>query len=96
MQKLTDIIGKRLNQHKLGDAAQASQVIFRSNQLLKAQFKVNSSELKAVQLKNGVLHVGSVSAVWSQEMWGYQADLLAELQEEFGKKLIQSVRMIPL
>lgn len=94
MQKLTDLIGKRLNQHKLGESAKAAEVIFAANQLIQGYFDVEPSEIEAIQLKNGVLLVRVASAVWNQEFWGYQEFLLADLRERFGSKLVQSIRMV--
>jgi len=94
MKKLINLIDKRLNQHKLGGAARAAEVIHAANQLLHAHFEVENSDISATQLKKGVLLIQVSSAVWSQELWGYQESLVSELQKRFGPRSIQSVRML--
>jgi len=88
MDKLINIVDKRLNQHRLGDSASASQIIFRVNQLLTDKFGSTEAEVKALTLKDGTLKIGTVSSVWSQELWAYQEPLIQLIQKEYGPKSV--------
>lgn len=91
MQTLTFLLEKRLHQHKLGEAATASQVLHLANQLLKKRFDLKEGEIKALKLHRSVLTIGVISSVWSQELWGCQEELLAQLQVKYGKKVVQKI-----
>ena len=54
MQELSELIKKRLNQHKLGTSSQASEVIFKANQYLRGWLSSTSVEVNATTLKNGL------------------------------------------
>lgn len=88
MDKLNDLISKRLSQHKLGDSAKASLILHTANILISQKFKTDQAEIKALRLKEGVLTIGTVSSVWSQELWGYNEELMKEIQKEHGPKSI--------
>lgn len=91
MDKLTHLIGKRLNQHKLGNSAHASLVVNLANQLLHDRFKVDDTCVQALTLKEGILKIGTISSVWNQELWAYQAELLGELQRQYGQKSVVKI-----
>lgn len=91
MDKLTHLIGKRLNQHKLGESAHASLVVNLANQLLHARFKVDGTQMQALTLKEGTLKIGTTSSVLNQELWAYQSDLLAEIQKQHGQKAVLKI-----
>src|SRR5688500_3821210 len=91
MQKLTDLIEKRLNQHKLGDSAKASHIIHLANRFLYEKFKMGASEIRALVVKEGTLSIGTVSSVWSQEIWSYQETLLKKIRQECGEKSVVKI-----
>lgn len=88
MDKIGDLVSKRLNQHKLGESARASLVVNRANQFLQKKFPDSENEVNAFRLKDGVLYVGTAGSVWSQEVWAEQENLLAELRKEYGQKSV--------
>lgn len=80
----------RLPKHHLGQAAQASEVIFAANSILKEM--LNGLEgVEAYKLELGKLFVSAPSAVVRQEVWGVQHKLLAQLQVRFGAKQVQKI-----
>lgn len=91
MDKIGDLIGKRLNQHKLGDSARAGLIVSQANQFLRKRFPDSEEEIRAFRLKEGVLYIGTIGAVWSQELWGCQEMLLEEIRHEHGKKSVMKV-----
>lgn len=91
MDKISNIVGKRLNQHQIGDSARASEVVFKANQHLSVWLKCEKEEVNAIKIVNGILTVGVGNATWGQEVYGVNRKLLRKLQEEFGEKYIQKV-----
>jgi len=91
MEQLGDLIGKRLNQHKLGEAARASMVLNKANIFLQNKFPNAEGEVNAFRLKNGTLFIGVMSSVWSQELWGYKEKLIEEIHNEYGKNSVIKV-----
>jgi len=91
MKKLSDLIAKRLNQHKLGESSASSHVLSRANEYLAKWLKSMPEEVRAITLKNGILIVGVIQPVWGQEVWGIKRRLLATLQDEFGIKILQKI-----
>ncbi len=91
MEQIGQIINKRLNQHQIGDSARASEVIFKANQYLSTWLKCEKEDVKAVLLKEGILHIGSASAVWSQETRNISDPLLKKLQDEYGKTYVKKI-----
>ena len=63
-------------------------MINRVNQKLYAHFDATELDMKALTLKDGVLNIGTVSSVWSQELWGYKEELLRDIHREYGKKSV--------
>lgn len=91
MDKIGDIIGKRLNQHHLGESARAAQVILRANEFLKKSLQCDDSEVRAFRLKEGILYIGTVGSAWSQEVFHQQKHLMKEIREEYGAKSILKI-----
>lgn len=91
MDKLGDIVGKRLNQHKLGGDARASLVLHQADSMMQEKFNCEPTELKALRLKDGVLTIGSVSSVWSQELWSFQDELKRSIRLEHGQKSVSKI-----
>ena len=91
MDKIGAIIGKRLNQHHLGESARAAQIIVKANQLLQKKLACEEDEVRAFRLKDGILYVGTVGSAWSQEVFHRQADLLREIREEHGQKSVLKI-----
>jgi len=91
MEKIGILINKRMNQHKLGESARASQLVHRANQLLSKWLKTEDHEVRAVTVKNGVLSINVNSSVWSQEVWGVKQKLLREIQSEYGKEKLNKI-----
>jgi len=96
MLSLGKIIEKRLNQHKLGDSARASQVINLANNFLEEHFKNCSDDLRALTLKDGVLKIGSRSSVLSQELWHHQEVLLQKIRSSYGVKVVNKILITSL
>lgn len=92
MEKIGNIVGKRLNQHKLGESSRASEVINRANQYLSKTLKCESDDVRATTLKDGILWVRVSSAVWGQETWGVVSPLLKQLQGEYGNSIVKRIR----
>ncbi|MBU0578081.1 DUF721 domain-containing protein [Patescibacteria group bacterium] len=91
MEKISNIVGKRLNQHKIGDSARASEAIFKANQYLSQWLKCEYEDARAYKLKDGILWVGTGNATWSQEVWSVSNSLLKKMQEEYGKDYIKKI-----
>lgn len=91
MDKLGDIIGKRLNQHKLGDAARASEIVYHANVSLHKRLNCTDDDVRAFRLKDGVLYVGTIGSAWSQEVFHQQEGLLEEIQKQHGPKSIVKI-----
>ncbi len=92
MEKIGNIIGKRLNQHKLGESASASEVIYKANEYLSKTLKCEAEDVRATTLKNGILWVKVGNAGWAQETWGVTAPLLKKLHNEYGKNCVKKIR----
>ena len=91
MDSIGNIIGKRLNQHKLGESARASQIIVGANRFLHRRLECEEDEVRAFRLKDGVLYVGTVGSVWSQEVFHRQAELMKEIRREHGEKAVLKI-----
>ena len=91
MDKIGDIIGKRLNQHRLGESARASQIIGRANRFLQKSLECGEDEVRVFRFKDGVLYVGTVGSAWSQEVFHRQAELMKEIREEYGQKSVLKI-----
>ena len=91
MDKLSDIVGKRLNHHNIGETARASEVVFKANQYLAKTLKCEKEDAKVTSLKDGILWIGTGSAVWSQETQGVTSPLLKKLQDEYGETYVKKV-----
>lgn len=91
MDKIGDIIGKRMNQHNLGESARASAVIHKANVFLQGRLQCTEDEVNVFRLKDGVLYVGTVGSVWSQEVFHRQEELMEEMQKEHGPKTVLKV-----
>jgi len=91
MDKIGSLVSKRLNQHKLGEAARASMVLNKANIFLQNKFPNAEGEVSAYRLKNGILFIGVMSSVWSQELWGYKERLIEEIHNEYGKNSVIKV-----
>lgn len=88
MDKIGVIITKRLNQHKLGESARASEIVHLANRLLNEKLKCDDAEVKAFRLKDGVLYVGTVGSAWSQEVFHQQEGLMEEIRKLHGPKSV--------
>jgi hypothetical protein len=91
MDSIGSIIGKRLNQHKLGESARASQIIVEANRFLHSKLECEEDEVRAFRLKDGVLYVGAVGGVWSQEVFCRQMELMKEICREHGEKAVLKI-----
>lgn len=88
MDKIGAIITKRLNQHKLGDTARASEILHKANVSLQKRLQCSDDEVRAFRLKDGILYVGTVGSVWSQEVFHQQEGLMEEIRKEHGQKSV--------
>ena len=93
MEKFSHLITVRLNQHKLGDSARASEVIYKANQHLSKTLCCEENEVRATKLEQGVLWVGVLNSVWSQEVFSSSSTLLKVLQGDYGDKMVQKIRI---
>ena len=91
MDKIGVVINKRLNQHKLGDTARASEILLKANKLLQQKLSCADDEVRAFRLKEGVLYVGTVGSAWSQEVFHQQEGLIKEIREEHGQKSVSKI-----
>jgi hypothetical protein len=91
MDKIGDLIGKRLNQHKLGESARASAIVHKANLFLREKFPESEDEVRAFRLKDGILYIGTAGAVWSQEVHGCQSQMIEVIGREYGEKSVVKV-----
>lgn len=92
MDKISELIKVRIRQHQLGSSAFASEVVHHANQFIARRLKCESDEVRAIQLKSGILFVETASAAWGQELWSVHDELLRKLQIDFGEKAVQKIR----
>lgn len=93
MEKFNNLVFDRLKKHKIAPAALAAMVIDSANQKIKNELKAEPEEVKATQLKDACLIIGSSSSVWSQELWGFNESLISSLQEKYGEQVISKIRI---
>ena len=93
MEKFSDIVKSRLEAHNLDESAKASEVLHISNQLLSDLLKIKKPAAKAYRFSDGVLFISTENASWSQEVWGVQEAVLKSLKKQFGKNVIQKIRI---
>jgi len=91
MDKLSDLIQKRLNQHKIGDSALASEIVFKANQYISIWLKCEVDEVRAYKFQNGILHINVFNSVWSQEAWGISEKLLSKLKSDFSENFVKKI-----
>ncbi|MBN2307053.1 DUF721 domain-containing protein [Candidatus Peregrinibacteria bacterium] len=91
MDHIGAIIGKRLNQHHLGESARASQILVKANQFLQKRLQCEEDEVRAFRLKDGVLYIGTVGSVWSQEVFHEQEAMMKKIREEHGAKSVLKI-----
>ncbi|MFH0838519.1 MAG: DciA family protein [Patescibacteria group bacterium] len=91
MDRIGAIIGKRLNQHKLGESARASEIVHRANKLLQEKLQCGDDEVRAFRLKDGILYVGTVGSAWSQEVFHHQEGLINEIRKAHGTKSVLKI-----
>ena len=91
MDKLGEIINKRLNQHKLGDTARASEIVYHANVSLHKRLNCTDDDVRVFRLKEGVLYVGTAGSAWSQEVFYQQEGLLEEMQKQHGPKSVLKI-----
>ncbi len=88
MDKLSEIIRKRLNQHKLGDTARASEILYNANKSLQSRLQCSDDEVRAFRLKDGILYIGTVGSAWGQEVFYQQEGLMEEIRKQHGPKSV--------
>ena len=93
MDKIGNIIGKRLNHHQISESARASEVVYKANQHIAKWLKCETDDARAISLKGGVLWIGTGNAGWSQEVQGITSPLLKKLQDEYGGIYVKKIRI---
>lgn len=88
MDKIGIIVNKRLNQHKLGDTARASEILHKANESLQKKLQCSDDEVRAFRLKDGILYIGTVGSVWSQEVFHQKEGLMEEIRKQHGPKSV--------
>jgi hypothetical protein len=83
MDKLGDLIGRRMGDHHLGAAAKASEVLLFANQLLQ-ESGILPRDAKAMTFKQGTLLIGVRNSLWAQEVRGLTLELAQKLQKKAG------------
>ncbi|MBU0705925.1 DUF721 domain-containing protein [Patescibacteria group bacterium] len=91
MDKIGIIISKRLNQHKLGESARASEIVYQANRILQEKLQCGDDEVRAYRLKDSILYVGTVGSAWSQEVFHQQESLMKEIRKAHGSKSVLKV-----
>ncbi len=91
MDKLGQIVKKRLNQHKLGDSARASEILHLANLSLQKKLDCSDDEVRAFRLKDGALYVGTAGSVWSQEVFHQREELMDEIRQKHGQKAVSRI-----
>jgi len=92
MDKLKDLMARRLSAHKLSSEASASQVVSYADDFLKKTLNLTSSDIKVLYLKNAILWIGVSHPILGQEILGVLDPLLSDLQKKYGQKMIQKIR----
>jgi hypothetical protein len=93
MEKAGNIIQRRLNHHQISESARAAEVVFKANQYLSTWLKCETEDARVTSLKDGVLWIGTGSAVWGQETKNVSDPLLRKLQDEYGGTYVKKVRI---
>jgi len=93
MDKLGDLIKGRLDKHNLSSSAKSAEVIYKANLLIADKFDTSKNNVKAYRLDGGILFIATESATLSQEVWGVQGSILADLSKSFGKNVIKKIRI---
>jgi len=88
MDKIGIIISKRLNQHRLGDTAKASEILYKANESLQKKLQCSDDEVRAFRLKDGILYIGTTGSAWSQEVFYQQERLMEEIRKDHGPKSV--------
>lgn len=91
MEKLSDLIKKRLPKHNLGTAAKSAEVLFVANKLLEDLLNSPDRSVKAYRLESGNLFIAAENSVWTQELWGIRDKVIKKLQERFGKSFVKKI-----
>ncbi len=92
MEKLSDIMKRRLHQHRLGGESQASQVLFHAQQFFRHHFTEEPNAVRPLKLQNAILWVGVEHAPMAQEVRGITSKLMAELKSRFGERTVKQIR----
>ena len=91
MDQIGMIVGKRLNQHKLGESARASQILLQANTFLKERLDCDEGDVCAFRLKDATLYIRTAGSVWSQEVFFLQEDLMKDIRKIHGLQSVLKV-----
>ena len=92
MEKLVEIIQRRLNQHKLGSVSEASQILFDAQTFFHHHFIDDPQLVRPLKIQNAVLWVGVQNASLSQEVRGILPQLMKQLHGRYGERLVKQIR----
>ncbi len=93
MDKLSDVIKKRLNHHSLEPAAKAAMVVDAANELLQSYWAEAKTEVRATKVEKGTLTIEVSHATWGSEVQMHSDKLLKALQSQYGDKMVQKIRI---
>lgn len=91
MEKLGDIVKKRLHQHRLGESSQASSVLFDAQKWLAGHFEKDPRAVRPIKLQNAVLWLSVAHAGWAQEAHSVSRNLLSSLQSRYGATRVRKI-----
>lgn len=77
----------RLSHHALSNSAFAARVIYRANEILPGLLPEAADHVKAYRFERNILFISAQNAVWTQELWGVQNEILEGLQHDFGDRV---------
>lgn len=91
MDRLNELINKRLNNYNMNISARAAEVIFFSNQLLANHLPDIKPPACAYRFKDGIIFISVKHSTVGQEVWGLQEKLLYDLKKRFGEQNIKKI-----
>ncbi|MFH0821044.1 MAG: DciA family protein [Candidatus Peregrinibacteria bacterium] len=92
MEKLSDIVQRRLHQYQLGGESRASQVLFHAQKFFHHHFIDDPNSVRPLKFQNAILWVGVEHASLAQEVRGISPKLLEELKIQYGATTIKQIR----
>lgn len=94
MDHISTLLPKVLRKRGLHGHAQASLAVSRCQEWISGNLPHVAADLRAVQCKEGVLHIECAHSIAAQECQQRSSELLASLRESCGGMEITGVRLL--